>query len=1082
MTQTLRRFALLLLTLAAFAACSELSEPEVPAEGKDSDSSLAAAHKENGSTPDLPSVCPERGKAASSLPGVTDAHRDPAYWLERAAAYGDVDAVLMTPSQVRDHNRAFFDSPNDLSQPPERVDLETKLQERFDWTKGKFEDASYVDVSGAKLTPESYAGLELSLLPAVLKSELRIAQADVTFRCVPVEAPFYTPSLDLRFNRNNCSTAHAQEPVQVIAAWPDGSLLARTRYTYGWLAADAQLSAPLSQEQTKQALGSDRVELIGAIDVAGQSTSLPLGTTLARLETADSSVVRVGVATAKGWVGIDLSPEQVRSTARPLTRRAVLEEAFRFLDAPYGWGGEGGGRDCSRFLLDLFESFGLQLPRHSGTQAHETTFSIDISSVTNEKERIQLIEAAAKRGIVLLHLPGHIMLYLGRDAGGTPMVLHAFAEYLVPCAQADPRRENGGETLLEVDRVSLSDLELGRGTSRTAFIERITHISVLGGTPGVELQGVAALRRAAPVVVPTSKECKDSQAVAIFHSPRFPSSEQPMRVIATLTAEPGPSELSLLDPDGNRVTPPAKLYGGPPYGTVVTVDGPKDGLWTAVYGDGERSLACLKIRVRKDPSNGGERTSQTVWEPRRRWGESAENLYAIFVESLFDYPLEDDVTWKNMHSVVQDKERNLLYDHLGFGEDNELKMEPDCADLPYLLRAYFAWKMGLPYGYRRCSRGKAGKPPRCDEVLSSLSERESPEEVEGFSRFANRHVRNAVHSASGRTAPDDDETDFYPVALDRKGLKPGTLYADPYGHLLTIAGWAPQTFEHYGVLMAVDAQPDGTIGRRRFWRGAFLFTPDTTDVGAGFKAFRPVVVDPATNGLVAMTNAEINQNGEFAPFSRQQYEGSADDFYDGVESLINPRPLDPVAVQRSLVDALDESVARRVNSVDNGEQYMAEHDNSPIEMPTGYSIFETAGPWEDFSTPSRDMRLLISIDTVLQFAQSVRRAPQRFGLEEADVEPIVAEVEGWLAAELGKRTFTYTLSNGTPKTLTLQDLVERSAALEMAYHPNDCAEVRWGAPEGSEEMKTCLRRAPEEHHRQMETVRAWFHDRKRPPR
>ena len=32
----------------------------------------------------------------------------------------------------------------------------------------------------------------------------------------------------------------------------------------------------------------------------------------------------------------------------------------------------------------------------------------------------------------------------------------------------------------------------------------------------------------------------------------------------------------------------------------------------------------------------------------------------------------------------------------------------------------------------------------------------------------------------------------------------------------------------------------------------------------------------------------------------------------------------------------------------------------------------------------------------------------------------------------------------------------------MAYNPNDCVEVRWGATEGTPESATCKRRAPED--------------------
>ena len=55
-------------------------------------------------------------------------------------------------------------------------------------------------------------------------------------------------------------------------------------------------------------------------------------------------------------------------------------------------------------------------------------------------------------------------------------------------------------------------------------------------------------------------------------------------------------------------------------------------------------------------------------------------------------------------------------------------------------------------------------------------------------------------------------------------------------------------------------------------------------------------------------------------------------------------------------------------------------------------------------------------------------------------------------------------------------------ALEVAYNLNDCVELRWGAPEGSEEASTCKRHAPAPQRTKMVEYRAWFHERRRPPR
>jgi hypothetical protein len=52
----------------------------------------------------------------------------------------------------------------------------------------------------------------------------------------------------------------------------------------------------------------------------------------------------------------------------------------------------------------------------------------------------------------------------------------------------------------------------------------------------------------------------------------------------------------------------------------------------------------------------------------------------------------------------------------------------------------------------------------------------------------------------------------------------------------------------------------------------------------------------------------------------------------------------------------------------------------------------------------------------------------------------------------------------------------------MAYNPNDCIEVRWGAPPGSDEAKTCHAQAPPEQRERMEAYRGYFHERRRPPR
>ena len=195
---------------------------------------------------------------------------------------------------------------------------------------------------------------------------------------------------------------------------------------------------------------------------------------------------------------------------------------------------------------------------------------------------------------------------------------------------------------------------------------------------------------------------------------------------------------------------------------------------------------------------------------------------------------------------------------------------------------------------------------------------------------------------------------------------------------------------------------------------------------------------------------------------------------------MSPAPLDPMRAMKEAITSLEEQVKARVTSVENGRKYQ-NSGRSDVDMPAGPSIFETTGAWEDFATPSRDLRLLIAIDVVRTYPDRVARRPDRYAMPAGkSVADVKVELERLLAAELPVRKFSYLRSDGSSWTLSLQDVIDRSTALEMAYNLNDCVELRWGAPEKSDEASTCKRHASSTQRSKMTEYRAWFHDRRRP--
>ncbi len=617
--------------------------------------------------------------------------------------------------------------------------------------------------------------------------------------------------------------------------------------------------------------------------------------------------------------------------------------------------------------------------------------------------------------------------------------------------------------------------------------------------------------------------CEDAAELAVLPSPIAPWKGAPLRILV-VAEKPLEGELSLIAPDGS-VAARSREHDGPPYFWFAEVAAPAAGTWHATlardHAPAECSTITRDIAVSAHKPAGPHAAEGSVWQVSHSWNRAMENLYSAWIEKLFDAPLDAEPSWKAWHEVLRDRSRNFLFNYLGLGEDNVvLGLRPDCADFVYFLRAYFAFKMGLPFGYSNCSRGSGGAPPKCYEWFDiehpELTRPQPPPEpatasaapappptlldqmfgqpaapavaapapppppkrlglAATFGEYL-RAVGDVVHTGSVRVSASDDNTDFYTVPLTQDSLRPGTVYADPYGHVLMLVQRVPQSGGAAGVFLAVDAEPDGTVTRKRFWRGNFLFVHDPALGSPGFKRFRPIV-HGKNNALRRLTNAEIAKNPQYGDFSLAQSQLGIDDFYDRVDEVMSPEPLDPVRAMEEAITALEEQVKTRVTAVENGRKFQV-GAHGDVTMPDGPSIFETTGAWEDFSTPARDFRVLIAIDVVIGFPDRVERRPERYaianGKSAADVK---AEMQSVLASELAMRNFSYTRSDGSAWTLSLKDVIDREAALEMAYNPNDCVELRWAAPEESAEASTCKRHAPAAQRAKMTEYRTWFRER-----
>lgn len=569
--------------------------------------------------------------------------------------------------------------------------------------------------------------------------------------------------------------------------------------------------------------------------------------------------------------------------------------------------------------------------------------------------------------------------------------------------------------------------------------------------------------------------------VAVLVSPENPRPGQMFRVMVTGGKDIRKAEVKVSSPSGEIKSEKSKSGDGLPYWQIAEFKAGSEGKYH-VSVDGN-SAASFDFHVTSKPS---QSSSNAVWNAKHGWNSKAEALYSAWINALFQ-DSNESASWKALNEATENKENNFLHNYLSLGEDdasgkNKVLMTPDCADNPFYLRAYFSWKLGLPFGYHECDRGYLGKAPHTGRWITNETIISKTNPTQKFNTFA-RMIMNGVHSGTARTAFADESSDYYPVPLTHAALRPGVVFADPYGHTLILVRTIPQTSDSPGVLLAVDAQPDKTVAIKRFWKGNFLFNTNEKEVigEPGFKAFRPIVEN---NGKLRLLKSnEINANSELVPFSLQQKGMESDKFYHSMERVINPKPMDPEMALLDLINALNEQLNVRVNSVGNGEEYMKSHPGTVVSMPGGTSgVFQAGGQWEDFSTPNRDLRLLIAMDAVQDFPNKIIRSPEDYKLAMLQSpEKAKKNLEELLAKKTNELSITYTRSNGSKQTLTIAEILKRKDAFEMAYNPNDGPEIRWGAPEKSEERSTCKRHVPANQLATMNKVRVWFQKRLHPP-
>jgi len=423
-------------------------------------------------------------------PGTRPEMNTAGFWIGR---HKDPDALIMTGEEIREFNtyiakktKAVRDITK-LSVSRDGRSLASSLRQMLDQNKG------YVDSSGNQMPKESIAGMEslmgLSQIPGTVKAQWAYVVRPADQRLLPTEKPYYKSAADTLIDRLQNNALDVATPVLVLVQSTDNKwVYVISPDSEGWVSREKVAFCTL-EEMALYESSPDFIVATGAktdlfLDpwLRQHATSVQMGCRLPFLAQCETSSIQVlaPVRRDDGWCGFEalyVPSDDVHQGYLPYTPRTALTQAFKLLNAPYGWGGMHGEQDCSRFVQEVFASMGIMLPRNSAQQGKVGRLMGSFSSAQKLPERQSILSNETLGGITTLQFPGHIMLYIG-SVDSVPYAIHDLFAYTEPADTAD-----NDERLVPINKVVVSSLMIGDGTKKGPFIMRLGTVREVSPEP-----------------------------------------------------------------------------------------------------------------------------------------------------------------------------------------------------------------------------------------------------------------------------------------------------------------------------------------------------------------------------------------------------------------------------------------------------------------------------------------------------------------------------------------------------------------------------------------------------------------------
>ena len=439
------------------------------------------------------------------------------------------------------------------------------------------------------------------------------------------------------------------------------------------------------------------------------------------------------------------------------------------------------------------------------------------------------------------------------------------------------------------------------------------------------------------------------------------------------------------------------------------------------------------------------------------WDSEDDSGYEDFIRTIG----ESDCT--TVHACLTSATANPRF-HLR--QPRTMSFFADCADLPFILRGYYAWQSGLPFSFSVRLGTHVKTPGHASRLRGTqVIDRYDIVGPGPDPRLALPAIYQFVSSEHFRTPPayvGKMLADHYPVSISRESIRPGTVIFDPDGHIAVVYKVTEDGRIHY-----IDAHPDNSLTRGIFNRE---FSRAEPPMGAGFKRWRPQRLEGAKNapdGSLIGGRIVLTADRDLKDWSDEQFFGTQAprpddwknsvfevaglkvDYHDFVRMrLAGPDfKYEPLGETRSMLRQLCTELKYRVTAVELATKAGFDRRPQPDRLPD--NIYATKGDWEVYSTPSRDARIRTAFEeTRDEIYRFLKLNKDGSGILNYTGQSLRAELLAIYREEAAACSITYTKSDGAAVTLGFDELKRR--LYNMSFDPYHCIELRWGADDAAE--------------------------------